>query len=671
MSQPHEVSPPASVAGSSERLDSWKEIAAYLKRDVRTVQRWEKEERLPVHRHAHRKLGAIYAYKNELDAWWHNGHSQAQRNGSEAEIVEETAANPRLRVLRRAFAAVALIAGALSVFWLAWRPAPPRIVSIEPLARDLFWKGSLVTDGERLYYTQALAGRTTVVSAALAPRSGLPSELPVALKHPRALSASHNGAQLLLIDAEAGAAGELMVVTASDRGLRKVAGIRASCAAWSPDDHWIAFGLGHEVFRATDGGQPERLAAFTGIPSALAWSPDGRSLRVLLTSAPPPAASSRATDSLWLYDLDVGSKRATPVPLPQEARRECGGSIAWLPASFVLATRCSSSSALWVLPRPSLLARRGGWTRLGPEFGRVTGIAAGRGPDELVVLEDESGPIELVQHDPIRKTWTPKRLGSHPVELDYSRDGRWVAYVEYPQKTLWRARADGSEPLQLTFPPLRAQLPRWSPDGTTIAFAGLMPGTSWQVHLVGADGSAMRRAAPGPGDEGGPTWSPDGRSLIFGDIEIDQPESHFIRRVDLDTGRKRPVPGSAELRTARWSPDGRWIAAIRYTRQQLVLFDQRTAKWTAVASGVLGDTLNWSADGLFVYFDDPYEPNPGIYRFDVRKASVEPVVRYGPYRRIANVMNDTAGFSVGPDGSLLLGASPQSSRLFLVRLGGR
>jgi adenylate cyclase len=56
----------------SDRLDSWKEIAAYLKRGARTVQRWEREESLPVHRLRHDKLGSVYAYKSELDQWWSN-----------------------------------------------------------------------------------------------------------------------------------------------------------------------------------------------------------------------------------------------------------------------------------------------------------------------------------------------------------------------------------------------------------------------------------------------------------------------------------------------------------------------------------------------------------------------------------------------------------------------
>src|SRR4029453_18123874 len=52
-----------------DRLDSWKEIATYLNRSVRTLHRWEKEEGLPVHRHQHKELGSVFAYKGEPDGW--------------------------------------------------------------------------------------------------------------------------------------------------------------------------------------------------------------------------------------------------------------------------------------------------------------------------------------------------------------------------------------------------------------------------------------------------------------------------------------------------------------------------------------------------------------------------------------------------------------------------
>ncbi len=66
---PFSGSPSAAKHPPADRLDSWKEIAAYLKRDVTTVQRWEKREGLPVHRHLHDKMGSVYAFRAEVDSW--------------------------------------------------------------------------------------------------------------------------------------------------------------------------------------------------------------------------------------------------------------------------------------------------------------------------------------------------------------------------------------------------------------------------------------------------------------------------------------------------------------------------------------------------------------------------------------------------------------------------
>jgi TolB-like protein/Flp pilus assembly protein TadD len=77
----------ATSGGSSnpaDRLDSWKEIASYLRRDVRTVQRWEKSEGLPVHRHQHDKLGSVYAYKAELEKWFNTRQQQGAEPFAEA-----------------------------------------------------------------------------------------------------------------------------------------------------------------------------------------------------------------------------------------------------------------------------------------------------------------------------------------------------------------------------------------------------------------------------------------------------------------------------------------------------------------------------------------------------------------------------------------------------------
>ena len=76
-----------SAKPSEERLDSWKEIAAYLNRDVTTVQRWEKREGMPVHRHLHDRMGSVYAFRSELEAWASSRKLRAAADGTSA-LVE-------------------------------------------------------------------------------------------------------------------------------------------------------------------------------------------------------------------------------------------------------------------------------------------------------------------------------------------------------------------------------------------------------------------------------------------------------------------------------------------------------------------------------------------------------------------------------------------------------
>jgi tetratricopeptide (TPR) repeat protein len=86
--------PGASLPTQDDRLSSWKEIAAYLGRDVRTVQRWERTQGLPVHRHHHSRLSTAYAFKSELDRWWDNlprETSAEEQSGGQDE--PDTAAN--------------------------------------------------------------------------------------------------------------------------------------------------------------------------------------------------------------------------------------------------------------------------------------------------------------------------------------------------------------------------------------------------------------------------------------------------------------------------------------------------------------------------------------------------------------------------------------------------
>src|SRR5207248_4945158 len=77
---------------------------------------------------------------------------------------------------------------------------------------------------------------------------------------------------------------------------------------------------------------------------------------------------------------------------------------------------------------------------------------------------------ELVRYDPQSGQFVSFLAGISAGDLDFSRDSRWVAYISYPDYTLWRSRLDGSDRLQLTYAPVWAALPRWSPDGKEIAY---------------------------------------------------------------------------------------------------------------------------------------------------------------------------------------------------------
>ena len=132
MDDPQNSSSGASIRGlPNDRLDSWKKIASYLKRDVRTVQRWERREQMPVHRHLHDKLGSVFAFRSELDAWWESRRTRlAQEAADESEgsapilqrledVPRSAAARVQPRRLVRLWVATAAILFVGAVAWMA------------------------------------------------------------------------------------------------------------------------------------------------------------------------------------------------------------------------------------------------------------------------------------------------------------------------------------------------------------------------------------------------------------------------------------------------------------------------------------------------------------------------------------------------------------------------
>ena len=162
----HEI-PPAEKP-PEKRLDSWKEIAVYLNRDVTTVQRWEKREGMPVHRHLHDKRGSVYAIPDELNEWIRG--RKPRTDDIEKEPEEETHSSPSDdqkpvagRPIRRWFALAAILCIALAAagfFFLHRTSAKPKIRSLAVLPlRNL--SGDPTQDYLADGMTEALIGRLT------------------------------------------------------------------------------------------------------------------------------------------------------------------------------------------------------------------------------------------------------------------------------------------------------------------------------------------------------------------------------------------------------------------------------------------------------------------------------------------------------------------------------
>jgi Tol biopolymer transport system component len=268
----------------------------------------------------------------------------------------------------------------------------------------------------------------------------------------------------------------------------------------------------------------------------------------------------------------------------------------------------------------------------------------------FVIGEQARG--ELVRYDSKIRQFVPYLAGISAESVTFSRDGLWVAYVAYPEGTLWRSTLDGSGRLQLTFAPMRAFQPKWSPDGKRIAFMATPPGKRWQVYVVSVDGGNPQQMTTDERNHGDPDWSPDGNSLMFGGLpfrENDNASAIYI--LDLKTHKVSTVPGSEGFFSPRWSPDGQYVAAQTNDVQKLVCFDFKSKKWNDWAKMSNFGYQNWSRDGKSFYFDGTVEGEPALYRLRVTYHKLDRLASLKDLGRLAGTFGSWTGLA--PDDSPL------------------
>ena len=457
-------------------------------------------------------------------------------------------------------AAIAVVAIAILVFRLTVPLPPPRVSGYVQLTNDggaKAWTGyapPLVNDGSRLYFVESpffspilkqvstLGGETSAIATPfLVNLVGDISPDRSSLLVPGFSGVENNDPPLWVLPLPAGTPRRLGELLGHD-------------GTWSPDGQRILFAKGNDLYVArTDGTEAKKLLSVPGHPYWPRWSPDGSRLRVSVTD------SKTGSDSLWETQAD-GSHLHPLLPDWNNPSQECCGS--WTPDGryFIFQSTHNNKTQIWALPDKGGLFRRARWepTELttGP-LSYVSAVPSMDGKKLFAIGSQRRG--ELARFNQKTQQFEPYMSGLSADGVDFSRDGQWVTYVSYPEGSLWRSKADGSERLQLTFPPMQVMLPRWSPDQKQIVFMATFHGRRMQNYLVAANGGTPQPLLPGEPDESDPNWSPDGTSLVFSAFSQD---SGIVNILDLRTHKVSPVPGSEGLYSPHWSPDGRYIAAL-------------------------------------------------------------------------------------------------------------
>ncbi len=552
----------------------------------------------------------------------------AERSPKAATLADAnlTKKGGRRRLWPRALGAVALPLLVFGIWYLRRPLPPPRITDYTQITHDGHKKNLVGTDGNKIYLSWGEhfgvptgVGQVAVSGGVVAP---IPVELPHGYQADHLEDVSPDGSALLIASFSPSEA-QLWNVRTLGGSLRRLPWVWRG-ATFSPDGNSVAYPSddGEIWLVRSDGTGAHKLASVAGAEE-LAWSPDGRAIRF--------------TKDHRLWEISSsGSNLHQLFPTWHASTPKCCGR--WTPdGRFFLFISGESVFTLGaVQPAPqggdiwALDERRGSFRRPSAEPVQLTTGPTRWGPP----LPGKDGKTifslgttlrgELSRYDSQTKQLQPFLGGISAQGVTFSKDGRFVAYVSYPENALWRANRDGSNPVQLTHSPMKVYLPRFSPDGTEILFVDQSNPVHFESYLVSSEGGRPQRLIPDdPGQQSDPSWSPDGRKVVF-DIGDTNP-SHEIRVLDLDSSQVTTVPGSSGLYSARWSPDGRYIAALEHKEPEgLTIFDFETQRWSAPFHMWGLGFPQWSSDSQWIFFEAASsEGSRGIYRIRVTGGEAE------------------------------------------------
>jgi Tol biopolymer transport system component len=556
------------------RLDSWKKIAVYLKRDITTVQRWEKREGMPVHRHLHDKMGSVYAFQSELDAWMQGRSAQQPPSATEPSREDPGVSAPGAATIFRSSWPALAVAGALGALAIAL------IVWFE--RSDHFWRNPLA--GAVYQSVTGFDGRN------------------------EAAAVSRDGQFIAFLSDRGGRTDVWVTQVGSGRFHNLTRGLDGEFVnpsirelGFSPDGSLVTFWLRRQSEQPggeisiwavpTLGGEPR---PYLEGAAEVTWSPDGDQLAYHTTLPGDP---------LFIGD-GKGLSRSGPILIAPSGLHSHFP--VWAPGNLIYFSKGSLPDQLDV------------W--------RVD--SSGKNPERITSHSTRvTYPVLLDQRTLLYLASAPDGSGSWVYGMDVERrvahrltagveqytslaasaDGhRVIATVSTPQRTLWRVpladpSLSESAPVRITLTTGTGFAPRVGPNFLLYVASA---GTGESIWKISGTTAMQLWAGSDVRIIGAPAVSADGRFIAF---SVRQRGQTLLYAMGSDGSRAHIVSDSLELRGApAWAPDGRSIISAAEDKGVPHLFRiPLEGDKPAPFVGAYSVDPTWSPDGQFVIYSGP------------------------------------------------------------------
>lgn len=616
-----------------ERLDSWKEIAAYLKRDVSTVQRWEKRESLPVHRHVHNRLPSVYAYRPEIDTWWNNRRPRLEQE-------DRGRAHP-IGQWRLGWAAAAMILAVALAFWGRDRLAalltrgregaarPSVTLRKQPAPEKHMFLGLPSPDARTIPYADSDTGDLALYDFATGDSRYLTHKGSWKASPDFAMfsSLSPEGAQvayswynddgdfvdLRLLSLE----GSTPRVLYRDREIEHI-----QLAEWSRDgDAFLALfsrkGRSQLVAIHPEAGSVSVLRSFGRItPRGMSFSPDGRYAVYDL-----PRGDEVSERDIYLIRADGSGE----TPLVEHPKNDLYP--LWSPdgGRVVFMSDRTDTLSLWSI-RVEEGEPRGEPEPVHKDLGRASPLAITRDGAFYFQLQTGMVNVYMAKLDPrtgaviVKPTPAADEFFGSNLSPGWSPDGRFLAYTSRrghlqgekgSVSLIVRSMESGQERSltpELTF----LMQPLWSPDSRSIAVKGGDGKGNWGLHEIDVGTGQVRRTLFA-GNFFAASRSRDGKRVLY------NTNRRIVRR-DLESGKEQELYRVTEPSAVQFmdlSPDGRWLALTRSRgngdRALLLMRVEGGPVREVLAGKEPFQALCWTADGKALLFTRG-DYGPGVRR---------------------------------------------------------